>query len=104
MASSIPDDVIEERLNNLGDTLARVESLMSGMDERLRKIETATITELTLLKTQVAAMWTKVDAHEDFIAKMKPVYTATMWALGVLGVLVIGFLWAMFTHEVQLVK
>jgi hypothetical protein len=44
----------------------------------------------------------KLTEHDRFIEKTKPLIKAIVWLAGVIGVLIIGFLWAIFTHQITI--
>jgi hypothetical protein len=74
----------------LKDMLSRGEKIPAAMRDRF--IYTALI---NLYDQQTTIM--------GKIGKMYPAYTIVMWIGGVLGLLIIGFIWAVITHQVTII-
>lgn len=82
---------------------------MSSIDKRLHDIETSTLAEVAVQKTRLDAAWTKIDEHTnqindvaEWMQKTKPLISAIVWLASALGVLILGLLWAIFTHQITL--
>lgn len=95
-----------------------MEALLQALDERLRAIETAAVTKIAVMDTRLEAAWKKIDEHEDrmrtYEAEQKRLTTAIeqllglrsflIWGGGAFGLLIIALLWAIITHQVEIVQ
>jgi hypothetical protein len=106
-------DALDERLNGLEnmsrDAFSRIEALVSHIDKRLRDIETSALADVAVQKARLDAAWKKLDEHaniiakqDDFIQKLRPIYAALIWLSVSIGGLVIGLLWALLTHQIEI--
>jgi len=106
---------MEERLNGLEtvtrEAFARLEALMGQIDQRLRALETSALSDIAVQKSKLEAAWAKIDKHESaltehekFISKLKVIYAAIIWLSVTLGALIIGLLWTILTHQVELIQ
>ena len=95
-----------------------MEALLQTLDERLRAIETAAVTKIAVMDTRLEAAWKKIDEHEEklrtYEAEQKKLTTAIdqllglrsflLWGGSAFGILFIALLWAIITHQVEIVQ
>lgn len=111
-----------------------MEALLQALDERLRAIETATVTKIAVMETQLTAAWKKIDEHEakfkkveddiqdkaaqkdvdglkDFRTeqmkineKMLSLRSVLIWIGVILGGMFFSLLWALWTGQVEIVQ
>lgn len=99
--------VDNERLDRIEKRMAEgfdeIKGLMSGMDVRLRTIETTEARCQSVQEIKVAAIGKTVDEHEtrlDIVEKWIPAVKVLVWIGGVLGVSVVGLIWGIITHTI----
>ncbi len=96
----------------------RVEDLLQALDARLRAIETAAVTKIAVMETRLEAAWKKIDEHDTqlksqaetqnkqklVLEQLNGLRNALIWIVSAIGILIIGLLWAVFTHQVEIVQ
>lgn len=111
-----------------------MEALLQALDDRLRAIETATVTRIAVMETRLDAAWKKIDDHEvkfktvdedlkslptakdieglksfkddqvKINEKMLSIRSVLLWGGSAIGMLIVYLLWAIFTHQVEIVQ
>ena len=102
----VSNAVLLEKLESVAAGFARLECKIDSIDLRVQAIEKKDIESHVTNSTQIAAMFKKVDEHEARIKdveKLMPALRIFVWAATVLGLSVIGMLWAILTGTVTLV-
>jgi len=108
-------DALEERLNGIEtitrEGFKRLEDLIQSIEARLRAIETSATTKLAVVETRLDAAWDKIDDHEVAVKEfrheaeqIKILKGLLGWILSAFGILVISLLWAIFTHQIEIVQ
>jgi len=88
-----------------------LEDLIQSIEARLRAIETSATTKLAVVETRLDAAWDKIDDHEVAVKEfrheaeqIKILKGLLGWILSAFGILVISLLWAIFTHQIEIVQ
>jgi hypothetical protein len=103
-----------DRLDRLEQTVERgfekMEQLISGLDARLRKIETSetgcrieTTMRTAAVEKDLSGLKLRVDQHDADVKFLLPWVRGLRWVVGVLGGSVILLLWGLLTGQVQLI-
>lgn len=120
--ASAESAAFDERLNGLETTtkegFKRLEAMLQTLEERLRAIETAAVTKIAVMDTRLGAAWKKIDEHEEklksYEAEQKRLTSAIeqllglrsflIWGGSAFGILFVALLWAIITHQVEIVQ
>jgi hypothetical protein len=122
--------VFKERLNSISlsmtDGFSRIEKAITSLEVRIRTLETTAFSDVAVQKAKIDMLLARADENKSNISGLHktlgdwpdceevkelvsdhPQVMAfvgiTKWLLGIFGVMVIGLLWAIFTHSVNIV-
>lgn len=98
--------VLQTQLTNIAGSILELKDMMQDFNNRLQVLEKNEIGCRAVADGRIDAAHRRLDSLESKfkeLEKFLPVLKVMGWLAGVLGVLVVTLLWAIFTGQIQVI-